>query len=343
MVAVQDLWVLQDGTPSARHGRGRRYRVSVPGHPTKSFASVKAAQAHERTLWAAPAPSGDGRTMGELLDLWVASKAGLTTRARKNCVMAATDARVRWGGVLASEVAAHEVQAWLPSVGGVEWRRKVLQAVRGALAIAGVELGRVSVGRVVQRADVFLDVGEVRRLAGAAGRYGPMVWLLATTGVRIGECVRLQVGDVDVGRARLRVRQSKAGRPRDVPIPASVLAMLEVEDRPASAPLFVGHTRGEPPSADAFRQKVFHPAARAAKMPQGLRIHDLRHTAASLMILSGATVKDVQAALGHKSAAMTLDRYAGWWDTGLDEVGRRMDALVSGESDRKVVVQASSG
>lgn len=78
-------------------------------------------------------------------------------------------------------------------------------------------------------------------------------------------------------------------------------------------------------------------------MPQGLRIHDLRHTAASLMILSGATVKDVQAALGHKSAAMTLDRYAGWWDTGLDEVGRRMDALVSGESDRKVVVQASSG
>lgn len=59
-------------------------------------------------------------------------------------------------------------------------------------------------------------------------------------------------------------------------------------------------------------------------------MHDLRHTAASLMILSGATVKDVQNALGHASAKVTLDIYAGWWDGGLDEVGRRMDSLLKG-------------
>lgn len=58
-------------------------------------------------------------------------------------------------------------------------------------------------------------------------------------------------------------------------------------------------------------------------------MHDLRHTAASLAIASGATVKDVQAMLGHKSAAMTLDTYAGWWDAGLDEVARRMDSLIT--------------
>lgn len=340
-MAVQDLWRDRHGQPTKRDGRGLRWRVSVPGHPTRSFATKQAAQRHERVLWATGPASEDERTMSTLLDLWVASKAGLTRRAHKNCVMAAAVARSRWGDVVARDVVAHEVQAWLPEVGGVDWRRKVLQAVRGAAAIGGVELGKVSVGTTHERPSVFLTVAQVSKLAGAVGaRYAPMVWLLATTGVRIGECVRLLVGDVDVERSRLRVRRAKGGRPREAPIPASVLAMLDL-DREASEPLFLGHHKGQPPSADAFRQKVFHPAAAASVLPEGLRIHDLRHTAASLMIMSGATVKDVQAALGHKSAAMTLDLYSGWWDTGLDDVGARMDALVRG--GRTESLPASSG
>ena len=53
-----------------------------------------------------------------------------------------------------------------------------------------------------------------------------------------------------------------------------------------------------------------------------MTVHDLRHTAASLMVRSGANVKAVQNQLGHASAAMTLDTYATysmttwiWWVT----------------------------
>lgn len=55
-------------------------------------------------------------------------------------------------------------------------------------------------------------------------------------------------------------------------------------------------------------------------------LHDLRHTAASLLIGSGATVKDVQGMLGHASAAMTLDVYAGLFPDSLDDLADRMDA-----------------
>lgn len=46
------------------------------------------------------------------------------------------------------------------------------------------------------------------------------------------------------------------------------------------------------------------------------------------MIASGATANDVQRALGHKSAVMTLDLYAGHFDKALDGVASRMDGLL---------------
>ena len=52
-----------------------------------------------------------------------------------------------------------------------------------------------------------------------------------------------------------------------------------------------------------------------------MTIHDLRHTAASLMVKSGANVKAVLRQLGHTSAAMTLDVYAALFDEDLDSVG----------------------
>jgi hypothetical protein len=74
------------------------------------------------------------------------------------------------------------------------------------------------------------------------------------------------------------------------------------------------------------RAAWFDAAARAIGEP-GLTPHELRHTAASLAIKSGANVKAVQRMLGHASAAMTLDRYADLFDDDLDEVADRLDAL----------------
>lgn len=76
-----------------------------------------------------------------------------------------------------------------------------------------------------------------------------------------------------------------------------------------------------------WRRRVFTPACETAGIP-GLKPHDLRHTAASLVACSGANVKVVQRMLGHASAAMTLDVYSGLFDDDLDVVAQAMDGLV---------------
>jgi len=66
----------------------------------------------------------------------------------------------------------------------------------------------------------------------------------------------------------------------------------------------------------------------APTIPEGLWVHDLRHTAASWLVRSGASVKAVQRMLGHATAAITLDTYAGLFDQDLDDVASRMEALL---------------
>jgi integrase len=55
----------------------------------------------------------------------------------------------------------------------------------------------------------------------------------------------------------------------------------------------------------------------------------MRHTAASLLIQSGANVKTVQRQLGHKTATMTLDQYGHMFDDDLDDVADKMDDIVA--------------
>jgi integrase len=58
----------------------------------------------------------------------------------------------------------------------------------------------------------------------------------------------------------------------------------------------------------------------------GLVPHELRHTCASLAFRSaGASIKAVQALLGHKTATMTLDRYGSLYESDLDAVPVRLD------------------
>jgi integrase len=73
-----------------------------------------------------------------------------------------------------------------------------------------------------------------------------------------------------------------------------------------------------------FRRRSFDRAAIAVGLPR-LVPHELRHTAASLAIASGANVKAVQSMLGHASAAMTLDRYSHLFEDALEAVADRLD------------------
>jgi hypothetical protein len=80
-----------------------------------------------------------------------------------------------------------------------------------------------------------------------------------------------------------------------------------------------------------FRPRVFDPAAERAGLV-GVTPHELRHTAASLAVAAGANVKVVQQMLGHPSAAMTLDVYAGLFGDDLDALADRLDDAFAGLS-----------
>ncbi|MDP9852350.1 integrase [Corynebacterium lowii] len=62
-----------------------------------------------------------------------------------------------------------------------------------------------------------------------------------------------------------------------------------------------------------------------------MTLHDLRHTAASLAVRSGANVKVVQNMLGHASAAVTLNTYSDLFPDDLDRVAEAMNRLLEEE------------
>ena len=66
---------------------------------------------------------------------------------------------------------------------------------------------------------------------------------------------------------------------------------------------------------------------RPAPWPEGLRFYDLRHTCASLLIDQGASVKAVQAQLGHATASITLDTYGHLFPSEMDTLGDRLELV----------------
>jgi integrase len=177
----------------------------------------------------------------------------------------------------------------------------------------------------------FLDAEQVEWLAAVTEtRYRPLILFAAYTGLRPCELVALRVGRLDLLRCTARVVEAavevsrlgwgpvKTHEARLVRIAASLAA------RPHSPEALVFTApMGGPLSGADFVRNCFKPAVLAANeaitrlpkdrrptlLPEGLRFYDLRHTCASLLIAQGASVKAVQAQLGHATASITLDTY----------------------------------
>ncbi len=89
------------------------------------------------------------------------------------------------------------------------------------------------------------------------------------------------------------------------------------------------HTDGRP--VDAARWGHYMRASRKhAGVSDRVSYHDLRHFFASALIAAGCTVKQVQAALGHESAKVTLDVYGHLWPGDEDRVRDAIDRLGTG-------------
>jgi integrase len=83
---------------------------------------------------------------------------------------------------------------------------------------------------------------------------------------------------------------------------------------------------GGPMRWSKWTRRYFKPAALTVGLPERLRLYDLRHTCASLLIREGANVKAVQAQLGHATASITLDTYGHLFPDELDQLASRLEA-----------------
>lgn len=176
-------------------------------------------------------------------------------------------------------------------------------------------------------------------LAGWADARHRLLWLtIAKTGLRVGEALGLQLGDVDLAAAEIHVRRNlgasgaglsladrlgtpKSGRTRTVDLGGELVLLLRtlVQRRKAEV-LQAG--QGDDPKAwlwqlpeggplDESRvRKAFKACLKEAGLPLRFGPHSLRHTYASLMLAAGAPLVWVSQQLGHSSPQVTLDFYS---------------------------------
>ncbi len=203
-----------------------------------------------------------------------------------------------------------------------------------------------------------LTLRQVENIADAIGEhYRPLVVLGAGAGLRVGEALGLDIAKIDFMLRQLSVTQQAVTvrrvktltapktdtSIRTVPLADSVLAELAayLTTRNCKTGLLVADADGNPIPQNRFSQTWARAVVRAG-LPKGTRFHDLRHTFASALIANGCSVKAVQAALGHKSAAMTLDIYSHLFPSDEDRTRAAVDAFLRPASDTRQAVGQKS-
>jgi integrase len=166
-------------------------------------------------------------------------------------------------------------------------------------------------------------------------RHYALFLLLLRTGMRIGEAIALRPGDLDFNSNFIEVRRSfvrgrlsspKSGKIRRIDMTAQLGKVLkdhlterkrEALRRGWGVPpewLFYNET-GNILDINHMRNRVLHRCLEKAKLRR-IRVHDLRHTYATLRISKGDNIADVSKQLGHHSINITVDTYYHWMPGG---------------------------
>jgi len=152
--------------------------------------------------------------------------------------------------------------------------------------------------------------------------------LLLASGMRPGEALGLKWTDIDFEKKRVTVNRSltrkkgggyelqepKTARSRrTIPLPATVIGDLrdhKQEQKVVKIDGFVfAAENGEPMSDKNLFRRHFKPLLKEAGLP-GIRLYDLRHSCATLLLAAGENPKVVSERLGHASITLTLDTYS---------------------------------
>jgi integrase len=147
-----------------------------------------------------------------------------------------------------------------------------------------------------------------------------IVLFALTTGMRRGELMGLRWQDIDLERRVSVLHNTKNGDRRSVPIVLEVAELLREHGkvRRLDSDLVFASEGRDPVWFDKF----WYRALKAAKI-KDFRFHDLRHSCASYLAMSGATTAEIAAVLGHRTLQM-VKRYAHLSDQHTGAVVERM-------------------
>jgi integrase len=264
----------------------------------------------------------------------------IAPRWRTRPVVSVTTADVStWmGGLMGRELARSTVTRALATL----WSLLAYAVTDGRVTVNVAALAKAPTGGQGRREGQMLSLSELEALATACyGPYGDLIMVLGLEGLRWGEVAGLQVGDrVSVPGPGLRLSRAvlcsngggalyvdtlKNRRARTVPLVEAVVPIIErwAAGKSASDWLFNAPGGGPLRESNWKRSVGWREAIAAIGRPE-LRVHDLRHTAASVWLGSGADPKVVQRVLGHASAAMTMDLYGHLIDQNLWAAAARL-------------------
>lgn len=256
-----------------------------------------------------------------------------------------------------------------PSARTVQYTHAVLrsalqQAVREELV--GRNVARLVETPAVEKTEVKpLTRTEVRMLLRTATdhRLYALWLLLVSTGLRRGEALGLTWADIDFERKQLRVRRNlqrirrelvfgtpKTARSlRTISLPDGCVtalrehkqaqwaersdAALKWDPLPHQPDELIFTTQTGRPTDPRSLNRMLTILCRKAKV-RPVRVHDLRHTCASLLLAQGVDARTIMETLGHSTITMTLDTYAHVMDTTLKAAADQMDvALNTGKKE----------
>lgn len=166
----------------------------------------------------------------------------------------------------------------------------------------------------------ILTVSEVERLIGKTRKLRYRVFLLTTysMGLRLGEALSLQVGDIDSERNRVHIRRGKGHKDRMVPLPDLTLqALKELWKRHRHPQLLFPNANGSLETIQKATthmdrggtQKAMKMVVKECGIHKKVSIHSLRHSYATHLLERGLSLRHIQAILGHASPTTTA-RYA---------------------------------
>jgi integrase/recombinase XerD len=188
--------------------------------------------------------------------------------------------------------------------------------------------------KVERKLPVVLSREEVKRIFRAVRnrKHRALLMLVYSSGLRVGEVVRLRPEDLDTERGLLHVRQAKGRKDRYVMLSPVAVRAVEAYVR------FYEPTRwlfpGQRPRRHLHERSVQHLFARACRRA-GIRkhatVHTLRHSFATHLLEKGVNLRYIQELLGHKSPK-TTQVYTRVAEGDLARIQSPLDDLMQGEA-----------